>query len=315
MPHDTSSDSGPKMHQGDAFRLIQGLDEESVDLILTSPPYWGLRTYGLDHNDGILDLWESQGCDRSRSPSWDWYSTNGGILGLEPLPEWYVSHLVEFFHKAKRVLKRSGSVWINLGDTYFARWSSIRDNGRQGIKGGRKRRRTPSGGYLQDKQLLLMPARVAIALQNSGWILRNDLIWSKPNPMPRPEKDRLRLSHEHWFHFVLRPTGRRRATYYYDLGQCEAGHRDVVNHATSNGQNGHTASFPEELVRNRIASSSPPGGLVLDPFAGSGIALTAARDLGRAAIGFELCMEFVTEAQSRLTSQQRDTNMCPDLKR
>ena len=189
---------------GDAFDLIDRIDDSAVDLVLTSPPYWGLRTYGLAHRDDILARWQETGQHPQQPPPYEWYRDAGGILGLEPYPHWYVAHLVEFFAAAQRTLKQSGSVWVNLGDTYFARWSSIRDEGRQGFNGHRLRRRTPSGGHLRDKQLLLVPARFAIAMQDAGWILRNDLIWSKPNVMPRPEPDRLRLSHEHWFHFVLR---------------------------------------------------------------------------------------------------------------
>ena len=83
------------------------------------------------------------------------------------------------------------------------------------------------GGYRQEKQLLLVPARFAIAMQDRRWILRNDMIWNKPNVPPRPEKDRLRLSHEHFFHFVLRPTNGR-ARYYYDISETESGSNDVV---------------------------------------------------------------------------------------
>ena len=213
-----------QIRQGDAFDLIDQLPQDSVDLLLTSPPYWGLRQYGLTHDDGVLGKWEAAGCSPTRVPPYDWYRDAGGQLGLEPFPHWYVEHLVEFFERARRVLRPSGSLWINLGDTYFARWSSIRDNGRQGLQDSRSRRRTPSGGYLHDKQFLLMPARWAIAMQNSGWILRNDLIWSKPYPIPRPERDRLRSSHEHFFHFVQRnPSGR--PSYYYDLESSEPGAR------------------------------------------------------------------------------------------
>lgn len=272
---------------GDCFDLIESVGDSQVDLLLTSPPYWGLRSYGLDHDESILEKWEAIGCSRVRVPHWDWYRENGGVLGLEPFPEWYVAHLVEFFNRARRVLKDSGSLWINLGDTYFARWSSIRDGGRQGIVAERTRRRTPSGGYLQDKQLLLIPARFAIAMQDAGWILRNDLIWAKPHPLPRPESDRLRLSHEHWFHFVPRQKSGR-ASYYYDLSACEDGHLDVVTYSTSSGTQGHSATFPSALVERRILSTCPPTGLVLDPFCGTGVTVAAAIRLGRRGLGFEL---------------------------
>ncbi|HEX5759579.1 MAG TPA: site-specific DNA-methyltransferase [Thermoanaerobaculia bacterium] len=283
----SGSNCNGRLGQGDSFHLIKKVDSATIDLVLTSPPYWGLRSYGLDHNDDILSQWEALGCSRSRVPPWDWYKKQGGVLGLEPFPDWYIAHLVEFFGRARRVLKPTGNLWVNLGDTYFARWSSIRDNGRQGIRDGRERRRTPSGGYLHDKQLLLIPARFAIAMQDAGWILRNDLIWAKPHPLPRPESDRLRLSHEHWFHFVLRRRSGR-PSYYYDLEQCEAHAMDVIKHPTSNGGSGHTATFPMELIERRILSSSPRGGIVLDPFCGTGVTVVTAMKLGREGVGFEL---------------------------
>src|SRR5438093_11085492 len=176
-------------------------------------------------------------------------------------------------------------MWINVGDTYFARWSSIRQKGRQGLGNNpRERRRTPMGGFRQEKQLLLIPARFAIAMQDHRWILRNDLIWYKPNVPPRPEVDRLRLAHEHFFHFVKRPK-EGRAKYYYDLKHVEPGATDVLICHVRAGQDQHSATFPPQLIRPRILSSSPLGGLVLDPFCGTGRALAVALDAGRRAIG------------------------------
>jgi DNA modification methylase len=319
LPHSISnvtSDIELAVRVGDAFDLINEVDESTVDLILTSPPYWGLRSYGFEYRDDILVQWLAAGRSPLEIPSFEWYRDAGGVLGLEPYPDWYVSHLVEFFELARSKLKPSGSVWVNLGDTYFSRWSSIRDEGRQGFNGKRLRRRTPSGGYLQDKQLLLVPARFAIAMQDGGWILRNDLIWSKPNVMPRPETDRLRLSHEHWFHFVLRnPRGRPR--YFYDLDSCEDGARDVVTSFATRGTNGHTATFPPAVVRPRIASACPPGGLMLDPFCGTGRALTEALQSGRRALGFELSEAFARTARERILSCTSNPNAAlrPDQQR
>lgn len=285
-------DTRCQIRQGDAFHLIEQIDDASVDLIITSPPYWGQRTYGLEHNWHILDVWEEETGHRD-SPPWDWYKKHGGVLGLEPLPEWYVDHLVSFFSKAMAKLKDHGSIWVNIGDTYFARWASIRDDGRQGLgNNDRIRRRTPMGRYLQEKQLLLVPARFAIAMENERWILRNDLIWFKPNVPPRPEKDRLRLAHEHFFHFVKRPK-EGRAKYYYDLSEVEEYELDVVKCNVRPGRNGHSATFPVQLIRPRILSSSPPDGLVLDPFCGTGSALWCAAETGRNAMGFELADKFL----------------------
>ncbi len=163
---------------GDAFDLVDRFPGESVDLVITSPPYWGQRSYELRHN---WELFNDIPKVRSLSQvtrGYDWYRGLGGVLGLEPYPEWYVVHLTEILNKLLRVLKPTGSFWLNLGDTYFARWSSIRDTGRQGLADEyRQRRKTPMGGIRQEKQLLLLPSRMAISLQESGWILRNDLIF------------------------------------------------------------------------------------------------------------------------------------------
>jgi site-specific DNA-methyltransferase (cytosine-N4-specific) len=274
----------------------------SVDLLLTSPPYWGQRTYGLEHNWSILNEWRRIISNDTEIPTYDWYRQHGGVLGLEPLPEWYVEHLTEILGKARRCLKPHGNIWVNLGDTYFARWSSMRERGRQGLGNNpRGRRRTPMGEYRQEKQLLMIPARFAIRMQEDKWILRNDLIWYKPNVPPRPEKDRLRLAHEHFFHFVRRPK-LGRAKYYYDKRYVEPHGNDVVTYHVRPGENGHTATFPEELIRPRILSSCPESGIVLDPFCGSGRTLCVAVREGRRAIGMELVPEFARAAREALGS-------------
>jgi site-specific DNA-methyltransferase (cytosine-N4-specific) len=289
------------LHHGDAFDVLPTLEPESVDLVITSPPYWGHRTYGAEHNWKVLDAWKAEGGTEDRPPSYEWYRAHGGVLGLEPLPAWFVEHLTEILTLASRCLKASGSMWINIGDTYFARWASIRTNGRQGLGDQfRLRRRTPMGGYRQEKQLLLVPSRFAIAMQDRRWILRNDLIWYKPNVPPRPEADRLRLAHEHFFHFVKRPK-EGRAKYFYDLSAVERGANDVVTCNVRAGQDGHSATFPTDLIRPRIESSSPLGGVVLDPFCGTGRSLTVARELGRRSIGIELADDFYKAASRSLS--------------
>lgn len=282
---------------GDAYDLIPTLDRSSIDLLITSPPYWGHRSYGRRHDWRILDKWVAAGHLATEVPSYDWYRENGGLLGLEPLPEWFVSHLAEILDRAATCLKPAGSMWINLGDTYFARWASIRENGRQGLGNKeRVRRRTPMGGFRQEKQLLMIPARFAVAMQERRWILRNDLIWYKPNVPPRPESDRLRLAHEHFFHFVKRPK-QGRPKYYYDLSHVEPRATDVVTYSAKPGQDQHSATFPIELIRPRILSSSPEGGTVLDPFCGTGRALAVAVATGRQAIGFDLVPDYVRAAK------------------
>lgn len=288
------------LRHGDAFDLLPELPPESVDLLLTSPPYWGLRDYEKEHNWEILEEWEAEGHEMEEAPPFEWYRAHGGMLGLEPLPEWYVSNLVGILERARPALKQTGSLWLNIGDTYFARWSSIRPNGRQGLGGDdRLRRKTPMGGFRQEKQLLLIPSRVAIALQDKRWILRNDLIWYKPNVPPRPFKDRLGLTHEHLFHFVKRPK-EGRATYYYDFSALGDETHDVTEVNVQPGRDGHSAMFPERLIVPRILSSCPEGGTVLDPFAGAGTTLVAAVNNGRKAIGFDVNKRFLQAAEKSL---------------
>jgi DNA modification methylase len=288
---------------GDAYDAPDLLARGYVDAIVTSPPYWGLRNYGFEPNAKLLDEWQAATEDAVRQPGYPWFRQHGGILGLEPYPEWYIAHLVEFLRRLKPSLRPDASVWVNLGDTYFARWSSIRSNGRQGLANSdRQRRRTPTGGWRHDKQLLLIPARFAIAMQEAGWILRNDVIWSKQNLAPRPEQDRLRLSHEHFFHFVQRTPGAR-PQYYYDIEHAEDGALDVVTASRGSSFEGHSATFPRELVAPRILTSTRPGGVVLDPFCGSGTTLGVAAEHGRIAVGFELSEQFASAAAERLRSE------------
>lgn len=292
---------GKIVKAGDAFDLFDDLEADSIDLIITSPPYWGHREYGLNHHWRLFNDIPSVRKIGPSSKGYEWYRSQKGVLGLEPYPEWYIAHLAEILGKAERCLRVSGSMWINIGDTYFARWSSVRDSGRQGLSDTvRYRRKTPLGDFRQEKQLLLMPARFAIEMQRSGWILRNDVIWYKPNVTPRPEGDRLKLSHEHFFHFVKKPT-QGRPSYYYDLTHVEGRHNDVVIINAAPGENGHSATFPRDLIKPRIMTCCPPNGVVLDPFCGTGRALEVALELDRRALGFELQERYAETANAKLS--------------
>lgn len=285
---------------GDAYDLFGLLPSNSVDLIITSPPYWGHRDYDLKHNWKLFNDIKQVRKIGPKSPGYVWYRSQGGVLGLEPYPEWYVMHLVEIFRRGIPCLKVTGSIWVNIGDTYFARWSSIRNNGRQGFADTeRKRRKTPMGGFRAEKQLLLIPARFALAMQDESWILRNDLIWHKPNALPLRESDRLNLAHEHFFHFVKKPKYGR-AKYYYDTSKLETRQSDVVSILVEPGENGHTATFPTALITPRILSCCPELGVILDPFCGTGRTLDVALSTNRSAIGFELQSKFVDASKRRL---------------
>jgi DNA modification methylase len=179
-----------KIIQGDALEVLRSMPDELVQCVVTSPPYWGLRDYGID-----------------------------GQLGLEKKPEEYVEKMVAIFQQVKRVLKKDGTVWLNLGDSYCGSQSnagavinpdslSYKGGQRLGMPTGKSVRAEVKG--LKPKDLVGIPWRVTFALQADGWYLRSDIIWSKPNPMPESVTDRPTKAHE--YIFLLS----KNAKYYYD---------------------------------------------------------------------------------------------------
>jgi DNA modification methylase len=177
---------------GDVLEKTKTLDPVSIDLILFSPPYYGLRDYGVD-----------------------------GQWGLEKHPKEYIEKFVILGRELKRVLKKSGSMYIVLGDTYYGSGAGQKDTGKA-VYTQKEFRKKPltniKSNWLQPKQLMLMPSRIAIALQDDNWVLRNDIIWNKPNAMPSSVKDRLANSYEHIFHFV------QNRKYFYDLDSIRVPH-------------------------------------------------------------------------------------------
>lgn len=182
------------VHVGHVLDCLRALDSDSVQCVVTSPPYWGLRDYG--------------------TPPVEWGDGWVGSLGREPTPELYVAHLVEVFREVRRVLRVDGTCWLNLGDTYSQRQHgrSQANGSSDGVTGrgprGNPVRLMPPG--LGKKQLVGIPWRVALALQADGWWLRSDIIWSKPNSMPESVSDRPTQAHEYIFLLT------RSATYFYD---------------------------------------------------------------------------------------------------
>lgn len=178
------------------------LPNQCIDVVMTSPPYWGLRDYGVD-----------------------------GQIGLESHPSEYIDHLVCVAREIKRVLKKSGSFYLNLGDTYFGSGTGQKPDHKGKMTEGQflsavganevRNNCKSDRRWLQPKQLMLIPVRVACALQDDGWILRNDIIWHKPNPMPSSVKDRLNNTFEHVFHFV------KSKRYYYNLDSIREPHKTV----------------------------------------------------------------------------------------
>lgn len=247
-----------------------------VDCIVTSPPYYGQRDYGVD-----------------------------GQIGHEEHPKDFIRELVEVFTLCRQVLRETGSMWINIGDTY---WSGKGAHKSKEIKQGARRfgirpqDRPGDGQWARPKQLLLLPHRLAIALQDDGWLVRNDNVWVKPNPVPDQVRDRCSMSHEYvfhlttsrWYYFNRLPVGR----------EMESGSvlppLDTWEVAPSTGNGKHKASFSEDLVRIPILASTPPNGIVLDPFNGSGTSTIFARTHGFRSIGIDLSREYCDQAASAL---------------
>ncbi len=238
---------------GDCTEVMQGWPADSIDLVVTSPPYWGLRDYGsetvriwggdpaCEHEwvDDSTKFGNMGGGEENRKEVWDSNMRDKlpkrnfcvhcgawrGSLGLEPHPQLFIDHLVEICREIKRVLKPSGTFWLNLGDTYYgSRGNSSKSpqTKNQRILTGMPKKIVTAGlssNWLQPKQKLMMPARVAIALQHDGWILRSDIIWHKPNHMPSSVKDRLTNAYEHVFLFA------KARHYYFDLDAIRKPHQ------------------------------------------------------------------------------------------
>ncbi|NDR56319.1 DNA-methyltransferase [Aliiruegeria sabulilitoris] len=253
---------------GDALSTLRQLKDKSVQCAVTSPPYWSVRDYGHPRQ-----------------------------IGLEAtLPE-YLNRLMAVFSEVRRVLRDDGLLWLNLGDGY----TSGNRNRRAPDHLNRAREmsarpRTPEG--LKAKDLLGVPWRLAIALQSQGWHLRSDTIWHKPNAMPESVKDRPTRCHEYLF--MLSKSER----YFYDreavLENNGRNPRSVWSINTKPYKGAHFATYPEDLVRPCILSSTKPGDIVLDPFFGSGTTGVVAADLRRRYVGIDLNTDYVELARDRL---------------
>lgn len=305
-----------EIQQGDCLELLRGMDAESVQCCVTSPPYWGLRDYG-----------------------------HPGQLGLERAPELYVARLVEIMREVRRVLRDDGTLWLNLGDCYNAGRNGGHAGGTAALNAGRnleeiyQHRSGVNAPGLKPKDLVGIPWRVAFALQADGWWLRQDIIWAKPNPMPESVTDRCTKAHEYVFMLS------KSAHYFYDAAAIaeaaihsgrvveydgsqkvsqdgystnnrrapgnpggsqrvvvgeKRNRRDVWAIATQPFPEAHFATMPEALVEPCILAGSKPGDLVLDPFAGSGTVGVVALRHGRSFVGCELNPEYAAMAKRRI---------------
>ena len=293
--------------------MLKLLPDKSVNCCVTSPPYFGLRDYGCD-----------------------------GQIGLEPTPDEFVQNLVSVFREVKRVLRDDGTLWLNLGDSY---WGGKGANGTSKALGNAEERgyKQPRGTVvssmraqdaphpvLKGKDLIGIPWRVAFALQQDGWYLRQDIIWHKPNPMPESVKDRCTKAHEYIFllskspkyYFDAKGIGEPLATAPHKPGNnnatlrtagpndrggksqwddtkervwCKSGYRNkrsVWTVTTKPFKGAHFATFPPDLIEPCILAGCPKDGVVLDPFNGAGTVGVVALKHSRKYLGIELNPEY-----------------------
>lgn len=316
------------LHLGDALEVLKTMPDQSVHCCVTSPPYWGLRDYGVE-----------------------------GQLGLEQTPQEFVAKMSAVFEEVRRVLRDDGTLWLNIGDSYAGSNKGSKNTkpefAKQASNKGARAPVMPVPDSLKPKDLVGIPWRLAFALQDSGWYLRQDIIWHKPNPMPESVTDRCTKSHEHVFllsksakyHFdheaikepaVLGWNGsdfesEARRTQYgnnkprksvkrggfngitNDLKGRESFRairdmrhkRDVWTITTEPSKIKHYAMMPKALAKNCILAGCPEGGVVLDPFAGTGTVGIVANEMLCRFVGIELNPETHAIAGGRLKGQSR----------
>lgn len=296
-----------KLYNGDTLKILETMEPESVDMIVTSPPYWALRDYHAD-----------------------------GQLGREERFSEYVQNLCAYFDQAKRVLKDSGTLWVNLGDTYFSH--------HKGTGGASAKQESNKGSWFKPmnirskelpiNSLCLIPSRFAIDMQSRGWILRNDIIWHKPNQMPTSVKNRFTVDYEHLFFFTKQSSKyyfeqqtepyqskvnhkprNKNAEKYKGTGLYSDGGRDYYSQGARNKRSvwsintkgirdNHFATYPQELIETPIKAGCPEGGVVLDIFMGSGTTGVVAEKLNRKWIGIELNKDYCQSSIERILSER-----------
>lgn len=303
-----------KLLQGNCLDVLPTLEDESIDCCITSPPYWGLRDYGVE-----------------------------GQLGMETTYQEYVDNLLTIFSEVRRVLKPKGTLWLNLGDSYSGSAKGLLADGTQ--TAGKKQatdKGSCTGNFkkavtdLKPKDLIGIPWRVAFALQNAGWYLRQDIIWYKPNVMPESVTDRCTKSHE--YIFLLSKSSK----YYFDheaiqepcLTQKRGREKNNGESAVDTKKRGfgshcgtkelrsrrsvwtvqtrpyveaHFATFPVDLIEPCVLAGCPKGGVVLDPFLGSGTTALAARLNERSCVGIELNPKYLKIALKRVERGGRNS--------
>jgi site-specific DNA-methyltransferase (cytosine-N4-specific) len=259
---------------GDVRGALRDFPDQTFQTCVTSPPYWGLRDYGVQ-----------------------------GQIGAEADVRHYIQDLVGVFREVRRVLTDDGTLWLNIGDSFTSGGRTWRDGDKKNAgRGMSYRAPTPHG--LKPKDLIGVPWRLAFALQEDGWYLRTDIVWNKPNCQPESVKDRPTRSHE--FVFLLS----KNEKYYYDWQsvlepaldqkQKAKNRRTVWNINTEPYSGAHFAVFPRQLARLCVQAGSRLGDQVLDPFFGSGTTGVVCNELGRRCTGVELNEEYAELARRRL---------------
>ena len=359
--------------KGDCLQSLKKLEDQSINTCVTSPPYWGLRDYGTaeweggdpdcDHvaNPNATKKMGNEEFNKNR-PSRESTKTKGyyekecpkcgaikkdSQLGMEDTPEEFVDNLVKVFREVKRVLRDDGTVWLNLGDSYGQqKGKGFNANAKEGyIVSRRKELQKKQGNInvktnLPPKNLIGIPWRVALALQQDGWYLRQDIIWHKPNPMPESVKDRCTKAHEYIFLLSKSPKyyfdneaikedcvgkdERKWADSYEKAGSIKQGEtnanikrtkryskhggfkrnkRSVWTVTTKPFKGAHFATFPMDLIEPCVLAGCPVGGTVLDPFAGSGTTGIVAAGNDRNAILLELNEDYIQIALNRIKAK------------
>jgi site-specific DNA-methyltransferase (adenine-specific) len=298
---------------GNALSVLKTLPNESVNCCVTSPPYWGLRDYGVE-----------------------------GQLGLEKTFEEYITKLCNIFDEVERVLKKDGTCWVNLGDSYNGNKTG-NTNGVYKDRIDKSKSWANSNSFKkleQDipiKSLCLIPQRFAIEMVNRGWILRNTIIWHKPNCMPSSAKDRFTVDFEHVYFFVKNKKywfeqqfeefisndydrnrmANARTEYGGKWAQDSGGSIKTQRAFVAGGSNGrnkravwtiptkpfpeaHFAAYPEALIEPMIKAGCPKGGILLDPFMGAGTTAVVAKKQGRQYLGIEIKQEYIDMANKRI---------------
>lgn len=256
------ADEAVRLYLGHALDVLHEMPDASVNCCVTSPPYFSQRDYGFE-----------------------------GQYGMEDSPAEFVENLRVLFAEVRRVLADDGTLWLNLGDTYYSgRGAPVGGDAKQA---GRRSqgwvRAVDRGGqpWARPKSLLGVPWRTAISLADDGWILRNELIWRKQNPLPEPTaRDRLSGCHEHVFMFA------KSRFYWFDKAAAPAP-RDVWDLTSQPLRGEHYAVMPLALAEGAVAAGCKPGGVVLDPFSGSGTTGRAALNTGRRYVGIDGSAEYL----------------------